>query len=146
MSTTTKNNKPAILAALRAWIAQSPSLQFANYGDRKAYTAEARAILRDRRDAETLLNAIACIADITGDDLACGFGAFMGRLSWDGGRLSYVTGQYWPTEYRKAVCAVAARVLWDHFRKDPSFETGADVRRGIARYLRSNSVAHRWFN
>jgi hypothetical protein len=143
---TAQHSKPAIIAALREWIAQRPGLQFANYGSSKAYSSEYRAILRDRRDAETLLAAVATIADISGNDLAASFRAFSGRLSWNGERLEYVTGQYWPTEYRKAVCAVAKDALWNHFRKDPKLETGQDVRRAIGCYLRSPGVASRWFN
>ena len=125
---------------------QRPRLQFANYGDHKAYAQEQRAIQLDRRDAETLISAVACIDGISGDDLAESFRAFSGRLSWNGERLEYVTGQYWPTEYRKAACAVAKDALWNHFRKDPNLETGQDVRRAISCYLRSPGVASRWFN
>jgi hypothetical protein len=32
--------------------------------------------------------------------------------------LDYCTGQYWPTEYRKAACAVLASVLWNQARED----------------------------
>lgn len=32
--------------------------------------------------------------------------------------LDYCTGQYWPTEYRAAACAVLASVLWGWFRSD----------------------------
>ncbi len=142
----TKHNKNAIIAALRQWIAQSPGLQFANYGDRKAYTAEQRAVLRDRRDAETLISAVATIQDISGEDLAGAFDAFSGRLTWDGARLDYTTGQYWPVEYRKAACAVLARALWNHFRQDEGCKTGSDVRNAIARYLRNPGVCKRWFN
>jgi hypothetical protein len=31
--------------------------------------------------------------------------------------LDYCTGQYWPTEYRAAVCAVLASLLWAHARE-----------------------------
>jgi hypothetical protein len=31
-------------------------------------------------------------------------------------KLDYCTGQYFPTEYRKAVAAVLAQALWDHKR------------------------------
>lgn len=32
--------------------------------------------------------------------------------------LDYCTGQYWPTEYRRAVCAVLRTALWDRWRAD----------------------------
>lgn len=31
-------------------------------------------------------------------------------------KIDYCTGQYWPTEYRRAVCSVAASTLWDWVR------------------------------
>lgn len=31
-------------------------------------------------------------------------------------KIDYCTGQYWPTEYRAAVCSVAASTLWDWVR------------------------------
>jgi hypothetical protein len=37
-------------------------------------------------------------------------------LSWDGKRLDYTTGQYWPTEYRRAAAAVLASALWSYWR------------------------------
>lgn len=32
--------------------------------------------------------------------------------------INYVTGQYFPTEYRKAACAVLAAALWAHVREN----------------------------
>lgn len=32
--------------------------------------------------------------------------------------LDYCTGQYWPTEYRAAACAVLAAALWDYAREN----------------------------
>jgi len=117
-------DKTAIFSALRAWIKQRPGLDYGNYASgyndaagRRAYFKELREITRDLRDAKALLAAVGFEGGITGDDLLAAFSAFSGRLSWDGERLEYVTGQYWPTEYRAAVCAVAARALWEHRRK-----------------------------
>lgn len=31
--------------------------------------------------------------------------------------IDYCTGQYWPTEYRRAVCAVLASAIWDYWRE-----------------------------
>jgi hypothetical protein len=138
--------KYTLIAALQQWIAQSPGLQFANYGCRKSYSSEYRAIQRDRRDAETLISAVASIPDITAENLAGSFRAFSGRLQWDGARLSYTTGQYWPTEYRKAACAVLAQALWDHFAKAPEAKNGKDIRKLAGAYLRNSGVVRRWFN
>src|SRR5574337_1337720 len=113
--------KQQILQALQAWINQRPGLEFANYGNLAAYRAELRSIAKDRRDAETLLAAVALRESITAENLIAAFPrAYSGRLeiSEKDGKVqfNYCTGQYWPTEYRKAACAVLASVLWDHAR------------------------------
>jgi hypothetical protein len=47
-------------------------------------------------------------------------GAYSGRLTIDPntGSISYCTGQYWPTEYRRAVCAVLASAVWAWLRDE----------------------------
>ena len=109
-------DKQQIITALYAWVAQRPGLEFGNYGDVKGYRAELRSITRDLQDARTPLRAVE-LSGITGEELAQAFGrAYSGRLSWDGKRLDYCTGQYWPTEYRRAACAVLASALWYYHR------------------------------
>lgn len=109
-------NKEQILAALRAWVNQRPGLEFANYGDVSNYRSELRSITRDRADALRLLRDIELRDSITAPMILEGFRAYSGRLQIkeeDGkARLEYCTGQYWPTEYRKAVCAICSAVLW----------------------------------
>ena len=118
-------DKQAIISALAAWIKQRPGLEYGNYGDPVSYRAELRGINRDLQDARTLLRAVELLS-IDGEALARAFQrAFSGRLSWDGARLDYCTGQYWPTEYRRAACAVLASALWDYYRDNmpaPSFQ------------------------
>jgi hypothetical protein len=123
--------KASILAALRKFIRQRPGLELCNYGDASSYRSEARGIARDRRDAETLLAAVEACESLTGAMLLEAFPrAFSGRLkcevlrpAQDGDacevrvRLSYCTGQYFPTEYRKAAAAVLASALWDWTRE-----------------------------
>ena len=114
--------KQQILEALNTWIKQRPGLEFGNYGALASYRAELRQIAKDKRDAETLLTAAALRDSITAEDLTAAFHAYSGRLtlSEDKGRakLDYCTGQYWPTEYRKAACAVLASALWERKRED----------------------------
>lgn len=113
-----QREREAIIDALDAWIRQRPGLEYANYGDRASYQSECRGIARDLREARTLLYTVARRQSITAPMLREAFRAFSGRLSWtwsqleQKGRLSYVTGQYWPTEYRKAAAAVLASALW----------------------------------
>lgn len=57
--------------------------------------------------------------------------------------VEYTTGQYFPTEYRKAACAVLAQAIWDHWRHDCG--TGDDIRRRARREF-GRSIASTWFN
>lgn len=143
--TTTTLTKAQICDMLDAWIRQRPGLEFGNYGDVSAYRAELRSITRDLRDARTLLSAVRGRDSITADMLRAGFRAYSGRLSLADdakGRavLSYCTGQYWPTEYRRAACAVLSSVLWDYFRDHCMPAPMTHDHQGNARYLwRGNS-------
>ena len=110
--------KQQVIEALSKWIRQRPGLEFANYGELAPYRAELRQITRDKRDAETMLTAVAIRESITAEHLIAALPrAYSGRLtiSEDKGRarLDYCTWQYWPTEYRKAAAAVLASVLWE---------------------------------
>jgi len=144
--------KETIIAALRAWIAQRPGLEYVNYGEPTSYRAELRAIARDKKDAQTLLTAVELSA-VTVDQLKDAFRAYSGRLTWEedgkgGGRLDYCTGQYWPTEYRKAACAVLAQALWDEARgalPEGTPEPGNIIRARFRR-LFGRSIQARWFD
>jgi hypothetical protein len=140
-------NKQAILSTLRKFARQRPGLEFGNYGDAKAYRSELRAITRDLSDVQTMLRAVEH-SDITADDIVRA--ADGGRLSItvDGEkvRIDYCTGQYFPTEYRKAVCAVLAFALWDHVRDSM---TGDDIGDRIRAHFRrefGRGIASRYFN
>lgn len=129
--------RDAILDALGNWIRQRPGLEFGNYGSVSSYRSELRGITRDRRDAERLWTAVANRTEsIPVGALRAAFRAFMGRLSvtttetgqegtgaWTA-QLDYVAGQYWPTEYRAAACAVLASALWDA-KRDATYNVKA---------------------
>lgn len=125
---TMEPRKEAICNALAAWIRQRPGLEFANYGDATSYRAEQRSIARDKRQALELLRVVSAHDGITADDLMrAARSAYSGRLMIklrDGhGRdcapwIEYCTGQYWPTEYRRAACAVLASALWEWQREN----------------------------
>lgn len=139
-----------ILDALARFAASRPGLDPRNYisswndtEGRKAYAADARSITRDLHDARALLAAVR-LSGITEAQLVRAFRAFSHRLSWDGKRLDYCTGQYYPTEYRRAVCAVLASALWDYFISDCHCETGDKVRAAARRAL-PRAVVQRWF-
>jgi hypothetical protein len=127
--------KQAIIAALRAFMNQRSGIEFGNYGDVTAFRAEQRSITKDLREAREIMRAVELSDSITADDLLkaaqC---AFSGRLTIKltmGGysdpkdrtyrdtcvTIDYCTGQYFPTEYRRAVCAVLASALWEYTRE-----------------------------
>jgi hypothetical protein len=146
----TDQERATILAAMGKWISQRPGLDFNNYGNVPAYRAELRSITRDLADARTLLRAVE-LSSMDTETLKGGFRAFCGRLSWDGQQLDYCTGQYWPTEYRRAVAAVLAAALWDWYREDfaaaakPGESAGDAIRRQFKRQY-GLSMARRWFD
>ncbi len=115
-----KPTKEQIVALLDAWIRQRPGLDYGNYGDPVSYRAEVRSIGKDLQHARTLLRAVE-LSGITADELAESFNrAYSGRLSLIEHKgkpaLDYCTGQYWPTEYRRAACAVLSSALWAYKR------------------------------
>lgn len=121
-------DKRTLVAMLDRWIRQRPGMDPCNYGDASSYRRESRSITRDGREARQLLQYVDWHGGISAASIAHAFKhAYSGRLSLEpcepnkanGGmawRLSYCTGQYWPTEYRRAVCAVLASVIWDYWR------------------------------
>ena len=111
---TMSTDKRELLDTLATFARQRPGLEFANYGDAAAYNSEARAITRDLEHFRTLLRAVEW-RDI--DAAAILEHATRGRLTWNGSGWDYCTGQYFPTEYRKAACRLLASVLWDYTRK-----------------------------
>jgi len=134
--------KEQILAALQAFIEQRAGIDPRNYGSWADYRREAREVTRDRHDAERLLRDIELRDSITADDILQA--ARGGRLSIevrpvyvsgkvavipghhvrDDIRVDYCTGQYFPTEYRKAAARLAASVLWN-WKRDHAMPEGS---------------------
>ena len=141
--------KSAILSALRSWISQRPGFEPGNY-DAAGYRADCRRVAKQRRDALEMLRFVELSGSITGPALNAAFhDAFSGRLSWNGVRLSYCAGQYWPTEYRAAACAVLASAIWAWFRDEccpHDEENKGDWIRSAARRNFGRGLASRWFN
>lgn len=118
--------KQAIIEALRAFVRQRPGMDPRDY-DRAGYLSESRRVTQDRHHAETLLAAVAGNDGITADMIVTASrSAYSGRLSLLGAtaeefdrtvRVGYCTGQYFPTEYRRAVAAVCASALWYYVRE-----------------------------
>lgn len=163
----TTPSKSAIISALRAFVAQRSGIEYANYGERSSFMGDYRRILKDGRDARLLFSAIEWRDSITAEHLIEATRAFSGRLQIttqpDGSvAVTYCAGQYFPTEYRAAVCAVCASALWAYFRENmPPLEVakapGAcpQVAQGLVKageYIRRKArrefgrgIAARWF-
>jgi hypothetical protein len=141
----------AMLHAMKRHIAQRSGMEWGNYatGDyarsREAFMSDyrpshLRIMLRDGKDARTMLSVLAMIAEWDGDtvvaNLTNGQRAFSGRLTYDAARneWEYVTGQYFPTEYREAACAVLASAFRDR---------GYDYEMAASTFGRG--IATRWF-
>jgi len=142
-------DKFVIIAALHNWIAQRPGLEFSNYGNASSYRSEMRSIGRELHHARAMINYVAWHDSITAEMIlrAADNG---GRLTMavDGDKVSinYVTGQYWPTEYRRAVCSLMATVIWHWVRSNLGDGcTGDDIRKAARREL-GQSIARRWFS
>lgn len=202
----TNDLKQQICDALAAWIRQRPGLEWRNYysnWDDKAgiaaYRSEQRQIACDKRDAETLLQAVRWRESITADMLQEAFKhSFSGRLElvllWPelpayssddytchcgcyvhpkhrnpkavhiadcpyanpaGVKLDYCTGQYWPTEYRKAAAAVLAGALRYAARDNMPLDVDGTPTKlaNAGEWLRNHfrrefgsKIQRRWFN
>lgn len=117
--------KTSICDALAAFIRQRPGFDYANYGDAASYRADSRRASLQKRDAETLLQAVRWRDSISGADiLEAARGA---RLTITvlpttddprtGITIDYCTGQYFPTEFRAGVCRVLSSALWNWQRE-----------------------------
>ena len=139
-------DKSTIIAALDAWIRQRPGLEFGNYGDVSSYRSEVRSIGKDLQHARALLRYVEWHDLITADMILDR--ARSGRLSIkvEGNkvRVDYCTGQYWPTEYRPAVCRLLSSVIWDWMRANDPRRSGEMIRKAASREL-GTSIARRWF-
>lgn len=108
---TETNERELMLASLRAFVRQRPRFEPANYENEATYRADVRRAGRDLKEAEELLRAITLRPSCVLSPKQAG------RLTWEAGekRWDYVTGQYFPMEYRAAACRVLVSALWDWY-------------------------------
>lgn len=139
--------KDDILRALHGFARQRPGMEPGNYGDWNAYRREAAEVTRDLADFNRIASAVGW-SSITGEALLA-LGQDGGRLELsqretDGAiRVQYITGQYFPTEYRKAACRLLARALWYHWRDDHA--NGESLRKAFRREF-GRRIASRYFD
>lgn len=147
-ATATLPTRETLLALIAKHVAQRSGIDFRNYSDRESFMGDYRTILQHGRDARTMLRAIELRPSIDAAAIIEGFRAYSGRLSLseDGKSLEYVTGQYFPTEYRAAACAVLSSILWAYWRMDgyAGGDWGTHIRKEASRNL-GRGIASRWF-
>ena len=128
---------PEVLDALDRWIRQRSGVDPNDYfepgyavpANVKAYRDEVRDITKQRKPAmDALIEAYGLEA--CGAALNDAFRT--DRLQWDGKKLVYSTGQYFPTEYRPAAqrvlnayCAEAKRLRFKH--KGGPFQSVSEI-------------------
>ena len=147
--------KNQIINALYTFANKRPGLEPGNYirdhrdsEGRSTYRAESRNITKDLNHARALLRRVE-LSGITAEQIIeASKEAFSGRLTItatnDGiVKVSYCVGQYFPTEYRKAVACVCARALWNYWREDSKT---ADSIRQLARREFPRAIARAYFN
>lgn len=138
MTTYQTATKQGAFQALLAYARKRPGLDMRDYGGGMdgylAYQQELRGIQKDFRRVKELTTVAIGLG--IGDDavIEAAKHAFSGRLEWAGDHWEYCTGQYWPTEYRKAVAAVLDQAIHAYKQAHaaeihkPVFATVSDVR------------------
>ena len=127
------------LAALLEFSKQRANIEPRNYGDgragRSAYRSEARSVTEDLHRVKVVYTEALALGVTDEEILEASPRAFSGRLEWNTQRneWDYRTGQYFPTEYRKAASSVLELAIALHKQAHasevprPSFATVADV-------------------
>ena len=140
--------KQKIINALYTFAQKRPQLEYSNYGDHSSYSQESRAITKDLHHARALLRRVELSGITAAEIIEASRDAFSGRLTitaTDDGivKIDYCVGQYFPTEYRKAVASVCARALWNYWKTDAN---DADRIRNTARREFPRAIARAYFN
>ena len=133
------------------FVNQRARLEFANYGDVKTYRSESREITKDRNDFFELLSTAQMRIDNFETKLTDYLTKNNSRLSLKDGKLEYITGQYFPTEYRPAANRVLATLIWADYRDEKHdngetvYTNGSELRKATRRRL-SRRVCKFYFN
>ena len=147
-------NKEAMIHALGAFISQRSGIDFRNYasGDyrssRESFLGDYRPILKRGKQARRMLSFVSS-RSISPEELQeAARSAYSGRLSFvsrgDSIGVDYCTGQYFPTEYRAAACAVLARAIWEYFRNGCGYTSPEEIRKAARREF-GRGIAAAWF-
>lgn len=155
MNTTTQTTEVNTINLLVNFVNQRPGLNFADYGNRAYYLQDYREILKDLHSFNEFfklasrridnLNAVLFDYLIKSNDrltLKESNGVF---------KLQYITGQYFPTEYRSAACRVLCSIIWNDYANEINsngeyiYKDGHEIRKAIKRNLSSRN-SKQYFN
>lgn len=139
--------KSTLIHALGEFISKRSGIDGRNYNSRDSFMGDYRKILRDGKHARRLLGYVSRRSISAEDLVAASKSAYSGRLSFvingDSARVDYCVGQYFPTEYRTAACAVLARAVWDYYRTGCNYSP--EQIRNAARREFGRAIASAWF-
>lgn len=139
------------VALLIKFVNQRPWLEFADYGDIKYYRQDSREITKDRADFYEFMAMADIFVDNLNVKLIEQLTKYADRLTLENGKLKYITGQYFPTEYRPAGCRVIKAIVWNALREEKNAkgeyirQSGDDIRKVFKRYL-SRRTYKNYFN
>lgn len=132
MNTTTATPETVnALQLLRAFAFQRPGLDFNDYGELKYYRQDSREITKDLHDFIEAFDLCCTYIDNLSEKVREKLETSTDRLTLENNKLKYITGQYFPTEYRPAATRVLVSILWKHFAT--KYETGQEIRKAIKR-------------
>jgi hypothetical protein len=118
---------------------------------RRAYFRESREITNDLQDFKTLFSFATQRIENLEEKLITYLSKNSGRLTLENGNLQYITGQYFPTEYRPAASRVIASLLWDDYREEKNqdgtqvYADGIAIRKAICRNF-NRRICKYYFN
>jgi hypothetical protein len=136
--------KMKTLNILNKFVSQRPGLSFADYDSNYYYNQDYRGILQAKHDFERMSAHISNTSISDEDLIKSSSSAFSGRLSLTTDSVEYCAGQYFPTEYRAAACAVLAYALWQYWRAC-GYSSHKEIQ-NIARATFGRGIASRWFS
>ena len=140
-----------VIELLCKFVNQRAGLNFADYGDRTIYLRESREITKDRQDFYEFLNLAYRLVDDLNGKIITYLSANGDRLTLENNRLKYITGQYFPTEYRPAATRAIKAVIWEALRTEKNgsgeylYQTGDQIRNVFKRNL-SRRAYKNYFN
>jgi hypothetical protein len=137
-----------IIYALHRFISQRSGIDSQDYGNRESFIEDCKQIVKDGRMAREMLWVVE-FSSMPSEVLLDSFRAFSGRLKFENGNCEYIIGQYFPTEYRLAACAVLAAALRNWYGRDANGEAWLEGHTDRAlnwakRHLRRSTVRI-WF-